>query len=377
MLAGGRAGDHPSWSWEPPVYPPSALIEMLPISFLPFQVARIVWYALTALSSCGALLILTRFFSPRYRPWAVLLAAYTIASEAFASGLYSGQLSGIAVSLAFIAYWFFFRGRSNLGVVCLGLSLGMKPQLAGLIFIVLLFDPQRRWLAIKSGIVAAALLAIGIGWLSLEPASTHWHENYHAQVESSLSPGAVNDPSAASAFAANFTNLQSASSLFIDSRVRNNQLAYALGGVLFLAWLYLAIKTAGIAQRREEVQAIALAAILCIGLLPVYHRHYDLVVLIFSFEALFLLLRKSRLGWPVLICTLFLLLPQQALSRWQSLAYGKYFSLNKLSFRLRLLLFQRDRSLVLVALAIVYLGALSLLVRRSYRQNPVSAVLPE
>lgn len=64
----GLPVDNPLRSWEPLVVSPSVLIEMLPI-FLPFQAAQIAWYALTAFFCCGALLLLTGFFPPRYLPW--------------------------------------------------------------------------------------------------------------------------------------------------------------------------------------------------------------------------------------------------------------------------------------------------------------------
>src|SRR5580698_5305235 len=41
--AGGAENEHPPWSWAPPVYPPSTLVALLPVSLLPYHAARELW----------------------------------------------------------------------------------------------------------------------------------------------------------------------------------------------------------------------------------------------------------------------------------------------------------------------------------------------
>src|SRR5580704_17787986 len=52
--AGGGENDHPLWSWPPPVYPPSSLVVLLPVSLFHYHAGRDVWRCLDdALLTCG------------------------------------------------------------------------------------------------------------------------------------------------------------------------------------------------------------------------------------------------------------------------------------------------------------------------------------
>ena len=73
--AGGRDSDRVDWSYTPPVYPPSTLIELVPFAFLNYHRARIVWYLLSATAFVGSFLLWAGLVMPAYRPWMALLGA--------------------------------------------------------------------------------------------------------------------------------------------------------------------------------------------------------------------------------------------------------------------------------------------------------------
>jgi hypothetical protein len=352
--AGGLAVDHPIWRWEPAVYPPSTLIELLPFSLLRYHAVRPIWYAFNALMFCTAMLAIAHLIRPRYRPWALIAGALALTSETVALLFNIGQPSGAAVGLAIFALWFMLKtDKKTLGIVCLGLSLGLKPQLAGLIFLCLLFRRPYRSVAIRSGILAGVILLMGVAWLSLAPASKNWRQDYHEQVESSLQPGAVNDPTLKNDGSLQFTNLQTTFALMSESPAFYNSMSYGVAVLLLALWV------TGSLRQREERSGLwaSMAAIACIGLLPVYHREYDCVLLIVTFPALVMLAaRRSWLALPALSCTIWLLMTAARYHRHWLRHLQNHFINSAVPFpRLRIAVFQLPQPLLLVTLSGIYL----------------------
>jgi hypothetical protein len=356
--AGGLAADHPVWRWEPPVYPPSTLIELLPFSFLRYHTVRPIWYVFNALMFCAAVLTMAHFIQPRYRAWALVAGAVTLTSETVALLFNIGQPSGVAVGLAVFALWLLLKtDRRTAGVICLGLSLGLKPQLAGLIFLCLLLRRPYRSAAIKAGILAGVILLIGIAWLSLRPVSKSWRQDYHTQVELSLEPGAVNNPTLQNYGSLQFTNLQPIFSLISETPAFYNSMTYATFAVLFGLW------TVGILRTREDTAALwaGIAAIACIGLLPVYHREYDCVLLIVTFPMLaFMGAQRKWLTLPALVGTIWLLMAAPRYHAHWLRHLKNHYIITAVPFpRVRIAVFQLPQPLLLVMLSCLYLIVLA------------------
>ena len=373
--AGGLAVDHPIWKWEPAVYPPSTLVELLPFSFLRYHTVRPIWYAFNALMFCGAMLAMAHFFKPRYRPWALIAGALTLTSETVALLFNIGQPSGAAVGLAVFALWFLFRtDKRTLGILCLGLSLGLKPQLAGLIFLCLVFRRPYRPAAIRSGILAGVILLIGIAWLSLAPASKNWRQDYHEQVESSLQPGAVNDPTLRNYGSLQFTNLQTTFALMSESPAFYNSMSYVVAAVLLGFWV------AGTLRQKQTPAGLwtSMAAIACIGLLPVYHREYDCVLLIVTFPALGLLAaRRSLIALPALVSTIWLLMTAPRYHRHWLRHLQNHYIHSAVPFpKVRIVVFQLPQPLLLLTLSGVYLLLLFSIAQDASRAESVLEGLP-
>jgi len=362
--AGGLEQDHPTWAFEPPVYPPSTLVALLPMSFLHYHAARAVWYGLTACLFFAASLVLISFVAESYKPWAMLLGAFLYWSEPVGLLFNIGQPSGLAASLALLSLWLFFRNpRSGAAVICLGISLSLKPQLGGLFLIYFLLRPRSRAYACKSAALGAAFLIAGILWLTLSPASHNWRSDYRAQIANSQALGAVNDPSAQSGYARQFTNAQIVFALFVNNPSRDTNFAYALGAILFAAWVMIVLRTS------EGDLFSTLAAITCIGMLPVYHREYDLVLLMIGFPALIAMMsRRQAMGWPTLLCTACLLSSPHYHHLWIGLeTNARIFALIP-DERIRALVFTRWQPVVLGVLACIYLFAMCRLDQHDRRQ---------
>ena len=368
--AGGGENDHPKWSWSPPVYPPSSLVVLLPVSLLRYPAARDVWRVLDdVLLTCG-LLIVAAFVPRKRRAWVLLLGIAVLASEPAALLFNIGQPSGVALGLAAIAALCLLHRRSvTAGWICLGLALALKPQVAGAVWIVLAWWPASRKPAIKAAMLAVALLLVGCVWLSLAPGARGWYSAMHAAVEGSLATGAVNDPSPANPGAYQFTNLQAVFATWIESRRIYNGLAYAIGGALLAAWIVL-MRRVGSSRR---AWMLSLAAMAAIALLPVYHREYDVALLMFSFPAMVSLVLARRLaGFAALACTAVLLVTPHLHHRWNDAVLQMRVAPSITSPHLRVLLFFRQQPVLLLALALIYLAALAAL----RRENAIATDVP-
>jgi hypothetical protein len=314
LNAGGQSNDTAEqWNYTPPVYPPSTLIELLPFAFLNYHAARVVWFLLSAVAFIASFLLWAGFIAPPYRPWMALLGALLRASYGAAFATEAGQTSFIAVGLATVALWCLIRGRHTLaGSICLGIAMGLKPQLAGIVFLYLILRPVFRGFAVKAAIVALALLLIGGVWLSVSGPSRHWRTELSQQIRISQQPGAVNDPSAANKFSPDMVNAQAAWALVTPDPSTYNLLSYLLFAALVIPF--------GIrVWRGGETGAGmfgALGAIACIGLLPIYHRVYDLLILLFAFPSLICFFAQRRkFRWIALGATLVALIPASVMPR--------------------------------------------------------------
>ncbi|HEY4089087.1 MAG TPA: glycosyltransferase family 87 protein [Bryobacteraceae bacterium] len=312
--AGGQPVDRgEKWSYIPPVYPPSTLVELLPFAFLNYHSARVAWFLLSALVSIASFLLWAGLLTPIYRPWMALLGALLSASYAAAFATEAGQTSFIAVGLAVISLWCFIRDRHNVaGVICLGIAMGLKPQLAGVVFLYLILRPVFRRPALKAAIIAIALLVIGVAWVSFSAPSKNWRAELSEHITTSQQVGGVNDPSNANQFAPDIVNAQAAWVLATGDPSTYNLLSWLLFAALFIPFVIGAWRGAGTTTQMFG----ALAAIACIGMLPVYHRVYDLLILALTFPSLICLFaQRQKLRWIAAAATLVALAPGPILNR--------------------------------------------------------------
>jgi len=347
---------------------------------MPYPLARRVWRALSILCLFAGMCALTRLRGGRERTIVTLFLAMLVQSTAVKGLIYIGQPTAVAIGLAALAYWGLSRKpQAIFPVIALALSLALKPQLAGLIFLALL--PRR--LSRRSTLCAAALafflLFAGSAWLYAHPASRHWRQDYKLQIEGSIHLPGVNDPTWKAPHGSDMINLQAVFAI-VDKPAFYNTAAWLVAAPLLLLWTRLVFRTnvfrtnvfrtkvsePGLSEQElseqdlfEQEKLLALAAIVCLGMLPVYHREYDLPVLVFTFPALALLLRRLN----VISLSLFFLISLLLSTAYRQmqflkLVYSPRFVHALPPMRLRVLLIGRFHPLLLTAIGVLFLAAM-------------------
>ena len=354
--AGGRESDHAPWLWEPPVYPPSSLVVLLPAALFTFHVASSLWFGFSLFFFSAALLATTLLVEHSYRSWAILLVAGLLATRLVGELIGIGQPSALALGMGILALYLLLNGRFRpVAIILLGVGLALKPQLAGVIFLLLVLRRQTRRPAIVSAILAFILMLVGVVWLQVTPASKSWLHDYKAQISSSVTEG-VNNPSWNLQHAHRMLNLQASFAAAFDSPAIYDTLAWLLSLLLFAMCANAYRKNSD----SRELTMPAMAAIVCIGLLPVYHREYDIPILMLTFPTLLsLVAHRAKIGVAALVLSIPLLY-----SPFRPLGFMQHFGsaaflVKIIPFgRLRVLLFGRPQPLVILCLAVLYTFAL-------------------
>jgi len=174
------------------IYFPSAFPLTIPFALFPFGPAHILWLASTA----GSLIlgsILMWDVGATYAPvmTGALICLLLANCELF---LAVGNPGGIAIGLCVIAAWCFIRGRwVPAGVICMALSLMLKPQDSGLIWVYfLLAGGVNRKRAIQTLVVIVGLSLPATLWLS--HIAPNWANELHTNLFANSARGDLSDP---------------------------------------------------------------------------------------------------------------------------------------------------------------------------------------
>ncbi|QNI31477.1 DUF2029 domain-containing protein [Alloacidobacterium dinghuense] len=290
VAAGGNLQQDPKvFAPDSALYPPSSLAVLAPIAILPYPVAHFLWLLLCGVSFSLAALLISDLCRP-YRSFpVVLLLAVFVATSAILIML--GQVSGIVISLAIIGLWCFLRERCAwLGILCLALSLTLKPHVAGLLVCYLLIaGKQYRAKFWRVVLVTALLSCIGIIWAATQPASRNWLPELQANLAGNTSSGNVGDPTPANPEAFNIASLQSVTGEFFHPH-QAAFAAYLITTILLGVWLYATWRI----PASESKHLLALAGLAAISILPIYHRQYDTRLLLLAFPAVAMLWQQRR-----------------------------------------------------------------------------------
>ena len=177
------------------IYPPSALVVNAPLGFLHRVPAQRLWTALN-----GGGLIISGFLLWEIAAEAApllsgLLIGFLLANSA--GLLFQGNVAGIVVSLCVIATWCFFRERYvALAIVCMAVSLAIKPHDSGFVWLCLLFIQRYRKPALQVLLVTAMLILISALWVT--HVAPGWPGELKANLISVSARGTGNDPGPAS-----------------------------------------------------------------------------------------------------------------------------------------------------------------------------------
>jgi hypothetical protein len=196
----------------------------------------------------------------------------------------AGNTAGIAVGLCVVAVWCFLRERFvPAGILCLALSLAIKPHDAGLVWLYfLLAGGVSRKRALQSLCITAALGLAAFLWLS--HVAPHWMQDWQSNLATISVPGGINEPGPASLTGRSsfmVIDLQAAISIFRDDPRIYNPASYLFCGALLLLWAARTVRSSFSPARAW----IALAAIVPLTMLLTYHRPWDAKLLMLTIPA--------------------------------------------------------------------------------------------
>lgn len=288
--SGGRADELAPWENEVPMYPPSTLMALSPLTLLRFPEARVLWFLLNGclfVTSAGMILSVC----PRSHRWfSTILISLLLVSIGLPLAL--GNPAIFAISLLIIGCYFLFRSRFlPLGAFLLMLSVAAKPQIGVLIVLYLLVKGiHRRYVVAAMAGALALLLTAGL-ILSLQPRSTGWTSTLSSDISASMEPGGINDPEPANSHAITLINLQAITSVFFPDAREYNAIAYAVLLVLLAVLIAVVLRT----NACQEIYFLSIGALSALSLMPVYHRIPDARLFLISIPAVAIVYQKRRL----------------------------------------------------------------------------------
>lgn len=278
------------------VYLPSAEPLFSLFALLPWRAAYAIWTALIlALITIAAFLVWSMAQSyapdpPFYLAWLLLVNSGLLIA--------GGNPAGIAVSLCIIAIWCILEGRFvAVGIVCLAISLAIKPHDCGLIWLYLvLLGASQRKRAIQSFLVFAV---VGVGatvWIS--NVSPHWVAELRSNLVLLSANGECADPAGPAAIS--MFNLQTVFAVFSSHPAYYNLATFGICALLISIWMIVAMRV----PRSPKGVWLGLATITVISILPIYHRSYDAKILLLTLPACAMLWAEGGLiGWLALFFT--------------------------------------------------------------------------
>ena len=302
-----EGGDHPSdtaknrqIATQNP-YPPTVFSFSVPFAMLPWGPAHILWITLTLVSFILASFLIWSLGADSSPVLSGALVGFLLANSEVL--IITGNAAGIVVSLCVIAVWCFVRNRFVFaGVLCLAISLAVKPHDTGLVWLYfLLAGGVYRKHALKTLLAAFAFSLPGVLWAW--HVSPHWMQEMHTNLLAYSVRGGTNDPGLASGGAHGLgavVSLQAIFSVFRDDPHFFNPASYLVFGLLLIVWIFVTLRS----RSTPANLWLALASIAALSMLPVYHRQYDTKLLLLAVPACAMLFVERRLtGWLALLVT--------------------------------------------------------------------------
>jgi hypothetical protein len=273
-------------------YPPAAYVLVTPFAALPWRVAHRLWMSLTcAAFVLAAFLMWDLGFRPAPLACGLLIFLFLIGQELL---IEVGNPAGLAIALCLIAVWCFLRKKLEFaGVLCLAVSLAVKPHDSGLVWLYFLAAGGIfRKRAIQTLLCTVALSLLAILWV--RQTSPDWMTELSHNLTFASMRGGFNDPGPAGVepqlHGAIVISLQSAISLFRDEASFYNRLSYLICALLLIIWIIIGVRS----RFSPSLAPLALASISVLAILPIYHRQHDAGLLLLTVPACTLLWSKGR-----------------------------------------------------------------------------------
>jgi len=272
-------------------YPPPTMAVAVPVAVLPWMPAHILWMALNAACLIIAGYLIWTLCADRAPVLSGALIGFLLAN--CQAMMVLGNAAGIAVGLSVIAVWCFVTGRHALaGVLCLALSLSLKPHIAWMVWgYFLLAGGTYRKRALQTTGIAALIGLPSVVWVW--SAAPQWLSEMRANLAWFAGPGGPCDPSPYSGGSHGMdmlVNLQAVLSFFRDDASFYQPATYVICGVLLLIWAWVTLRrppTPGNAW-------ISLASVSALSVLPFYHHVHDAKLILLALPAAVLLWSEGK-----------------------------------------------------------------------------------
>jgi hypothetical protein len=283
------------------VYLPTVFSATLPFAILPWSVAHILWIVLTLASLILASLLAWSLAADYTPVLSGALIGFLLANSEVL--LITGNAAGIVISLCVIAVWCFVRNRFVFaGILCLAISLAVKPHDTGLVWLYFLLAGGVYLKRALQTLLATIVISLpGLLWAwRLSP---HWIQEFNSNLLAFSVHGGTNDPGLASGGAHGLgpvVSLQAIFSVLRDDPHFYNPASYLVFGLLLIVWILVTLRC----RSTPANLWLALASIAALSMLPVYHRQYDTKLLLLTVPACVILFVERRsLSWLALLVT--------------------------------------------------------------------------
>lgn len=271
---------------------PTTFVCLIPFAMLPYGAAHALWLILIAVLFALASLMVFDLGAHYSRGVSLFLVCVLVANSEIIFS--SGNTAGIVVSLCVIGTWCFLKDRFvPVGILCLGLSLAIKPHVVGLVWLYfMLAGGVNRKRAFQSLVIPIVVGLSAFFWVS--QVTPTWMHDWRANLSAISSAGGINEPGPHSITGRTpdmIVDLQSAVSVFKDDPRVYNPISFFVCGALLLLWSIRSFR----ARYSHSRALLALAAVVPLTILVTYHRPYDAKILLLSIPACAMLLSVG--GW--------------------------------------------------------------------------------
>jgi hypothetical protein len=258
----------------PTAYPPTSFVLLTSVAWLPWHVAYHVWLAISLMAFGLTVLSMVSLIGFQWQEKRTyLFLALALALAPFHTGLAAGSIVIVAVGFCTLAVLAADRQWNIAAGVLIGVAVGLKPQI-GLPFLVY-YLLRRCWRVVTTSATLLAIL-VATAVFHLTMSHTPWVNNYRYDNSMLFAHGSLGDFTESNPLRFSLVNLQVLLYTFVPDRAKANVGALVMAAVLGLLWLFLLLRRAD-----SKNELLALAALMVLSLLPVYHRLYDASLLIF------------------------------------------------------------------------------------------------
>jgi hypothetical protein len=336
---------------------PSTFVILAPFAVFSWGPAHFLWMLLTGCVFILALLLMWNT-GAKYAPKVATFLACVIAINC-ESIFAAGNTAGLVVGLCGIAVWCLLEDRFVwIGVVCLGLSLAVKPHDIGIIWLYfMLAGGALRKRALQSLAITAVIGLTALAWIS--HVAPTWMHDWNANLATISARGGINEPgpnSYSNHSIYTVVDLQAAVSIFRDDPRVYNTVSYLFCGVLLLVWSIWARRTRFSVPRAW----LALACGTAITLLITYHRPWDAKLVMLAIPSCCMLwARRDRLGKIAFSITFAaaMFAGDVPLSAFKTMADALHAGTAGFGEQLLTVVLRRPESIALLAMGVFYLWA--------------------